>query len=399
MLKNRLLSEYAPENFFYQKKAEMLLIMNLIFLFLHLFVSIPVHLSDFHTNIFLFIGDLILSAGMIVSILILKRGKLVLAGTVTIISLQAIPLVHNAIGDFFSKGDVDASRFLESLVVFCFFFPVIMSFTVKKSQFVMAILLTSSSIVIHFMVLKFVCGVEVPFSFLLYLIIAVMLGAMGLINTRFMNEALDSLIESKARVSELNSQLEQTVKMRTKELKESNRKLEALSTTDALTCIANRRKFDIAYRAEWNRAGRTHSPLAVIIIDLDHFKLYNDSFGHQQGDVCLKSVARKLDYIVKRSGELVARYGGEEFVAILPGVDTERALEVAERIRLEIEAMEIRQAPGAKYEFITVSIGVSARHFLPEDAPELYFREADQALYNAKKNGRNRVMLAKTGES
>ena len=395
-LKNRLLSKYETQSIFYRKKAEMLLIMNLIFLFLHLFVSIPVHLSEFHTNMFLFIGDLILSAGMIISILMLKRGRFVLAGTVTIISLQAIPLVHNAIGDFFSKGDVGSSRFLESLVVFCFFFPVIMSFTVKKFQFVMAILLTSSSIVIHFMVLRFGCGVAVPFSFLLYLIVAIMLGAMGLINMRFINEALDSLIESKARISEWNRHLEQTVKIRTRELKESNRKLEALTTTDALTCIANRRKFDIAYQSEWNRGRRTGSPLAVMIIDLDHFKLYNDRFGHQQGDACLKSVAQKLDYIVKRSGEVVARYGGEEFVVILPGSDTENALQIAERIRLEIETMEIQQAPGAQSEFVTVSIGVSARHLMPEDTPELYFKEADQALYNAKKNGRNRVMLAKT---
>ncbi|MCZ8294065.1 MAG: GGDEF domain-containing protein [Hylemonella sp.] len=191
-----------------------------------------------------------------------------------------------------------------------------------------------------------------------------------------------------------NEQLEVSVRERTAELEAVNRQLAALSSTDALTGLANRRRFDEVWETEWQRAARMGLPLALALIDVDHFKAYNDHYGHQAGDACLRDVASLLAAEARRSGELVARYGGEEFVLVLPGVTADEARTVAERIRAAVEgrAMPHEHSPVAG--FVTISIGVASARVQRAEQAEVLLKEADGALYLAKHQGRNRVMTA-----
>jgi diguanylate cyclase (GGDEF)-like protein len=165
-------------------------------------------------------------------------------------------------------------------------------------------------------------------------------------------------------------------------------KLEELATTDALTGLRNRRKFDTAIDAEWRRAARQKTPLALLMIDADHFKSYNDSFGHQAGDEVLVGIAICISDSVRRAGDCVARYGGEEFAVLLPGLSSEEALRVAETIRLKV----LRWSGDTG--ITTVSIGVAS--LMPDstaDSSQL-LNGADKALYAAKAAGRNCCVLA-----
>jgi diguanylate cyclase (GGDEF)-like protein len=190
-----------------------------------------------------------------------------------------------------------------------------------------------------------------------------------------------------------NRELEDLVELRTRELAETNAKLEALSNTDSLTAIANRRNFDQMLAQEWNRALRTGTPLSLILLDVDHFKHYNDYYGHLAGDTCLKELAQALLRAERRAGRLVARYGGEEFVVLLPGVDESSALETARHIQQEVWALNLRHedTPAG---IVTVSLGVAS--ILPTQLflPEHLVRQADLALYCAKNKGRNCVQGA-----
>jgi diguanylate cyclase (GGDEF)-like protein len=165
-------------------------------------------------------------------------------------------------------------------------------------------------------------------------------------------------------------------------------KLEELATTDALTGLKNRRKFDTAIDAEWRRAARQKTPLALLMIDADHFKSYNDTHGHQAGDQVLVGVAICISDSVRRAGDCVARYGGEEFAVLLPGLSSEEALVVAETIRLKVQQWSDDPT------VTTVSIGVAS--LTPATAMEwsLLVKAADKALYAAKAGGRNRSVLA-----
>jgi diguanylate cyclase (GGDEF)-like protein len=169
---------------------------------------------------------------------------------------------------------------------------------------------------------------------------------------------------------------------------EAEEKLEELATTDALTGLRNRRKFDAVIDAEWRRAVRQKTPIAVLMIDADHFKAYNDSFGHQAGDQVLVSIAICISDSVRRAGDCAARYGGEEFAVLLPGLPAMEALRVAEIIRLKVEGSSSEQSVS------TVSIGVaSLAPVLGMDWTGLV-NAADKALYAAKANGRNQSVLA-----
>ncbi len=162
-------------------------------------------------------------------------------------------------------------------------------------------------------------------------------------------------------------------------------KLEELATTDALTGLKNRRKFDTAIDAEWRRATRQKTPLALLMIDADHFKAYNDTFGHQAGDEVLVGIAICISDSVRRAGDCAARYGGEEFAVLLPGLAPEEAVRVAETIRQKVRNWS---------EVTTVSIGIaSLTPSASMDCSELV-KAADKALYAAKANGRNQSVLA-----
>lgn len=188
------------------------------------------------------------------------------------------------------------------------------------------------------------------------------------------------------------SELEQRVAQRTDELQLLNRKLEALSLTDSLTGIANRRHFDSTLRLEWQRAQRLGQPLALAMLDVDWFKHYNDHYGHPAGDACLRLIAQTLTATVCRSSDLVARYGGEEFAFIAPMTDGAGALEIAHKVVHAVAALALphRDSPLG---YVTLSIGVVAMHPNPADTPERLLQRADAALYQAKTQGRNRAEL------
>ncbi len=188
----------------------------------------------------------------------------------------------------------------------------------------------------------------------------------------------------------LTQHLETIVSERTSELEASNRQLAALNITDALTGISNRRYFDEKLESEWNRARRNGQPLALLLLDIDHFKAYNDHYGHQGGDSCLQSVARLLAATVHRAGDTVARYGGEEFVVLVPDCNQEDALALAEKIR---HTIEIAALPHAKSELGIVSVSIGVKSIIPNEttSPTHLIGMADEALYKAKGKGRNRV--------
>jgi diguanylate cyclase (GGDEF)-like protein len=187
--------------------------------------------------------------------------------------------------------------------------------------------------------------------------------------------------------------LEAKVAERTAELRLLNRKLEALSATDGLTGIANRRHFDATLAAEWARAARQGHSLALGFLDVDWFKKYNDHYGHQAGDDCLRKVADTLAATIVRSGDLVARYGGEEFVFIAPATGAQDALGMARKV---CEALHALALPHALSDFgcVTASVGVAS--IVPDDTttPQTLIHAADEALYAAKAAGRNRAVLA-----
>ncbi len=183
--------------------------------------------------------------------------------------------------------------------------------------------------------------------------------------------------------------LEQKVRERTQALEVANQRLEELTYTDGLTGIRNRRYLNRALEREFSRARRDHQPLAAIIIDIDHFKQFNDSHGHLAGDDCLREVARSIQACALRENDVVARYGGEEFFALLPNTDQAGALQVAEQIRAAIGGLRVQV--GANTASVTASLGVSTRIPQRGETPEPFVAAADQALYQAKTGGRNQV--------
>ncbi|MBA5637619.1 diguanylate cyclase [Duganella sp. LX20W] len=170
--------------------------------------------------------------------------------------------------------------------------------------------------------------------------------------------------------------------------------LQAMAFADGLTGVANRRLFDDTLGAEFRRCGRSGEPLAMLMIDVDVFKRYNDHYGHQAGDECLKRVALALKQHLKRPYDLVARYGGEEFACLLPDTDEAGALAIAEELRLAIAALAIAHADSPVAGHVTISVGVAALRPEPDGDSAALLRLADQALYRAKHEGRDRCRLA-----
>lgn len=172
---------------------------------------------------------------------------------------------------------------------------------------------------------------------------------------------------------------------------EANAALLRLSSIDGLTNIPNRRHFDETVLKEWELAHKQRSDVSLIMLDIDYFKVYNDNYGHQQGDECLKTVASALKTSLKRPSDLVARYGGEEFAVILPDTDLHGALVVAEQLRSRIEAIAIPHEQSKALPVVTVSLGIASSSQGQALSVEELILKADQALYAAKQSGRNRV--------
>jgi len=173
------------------------------------------------------------------------------------------------------------------------------------------------------------------------------------------------------------------------ELTNANQELARLASIDGLTKIANRRGFDDRLQLEWRRMMRESQPLALLLFDVDYFKLYNDHYGHQLGDRCLEKLAETVNLIMRRPADMVARYGGEEFVVILPNTNLEGAAIVADLIHQAIRKLAIPHQRSLVSEFVSVSLGISC--FVPtlERSPDILISQADRALYNAKQQGRN----------
>jgi diguanylate cyclase (GGDEF)-like protein len=170
--------------------------------------------------------------------------------------------------------------------------------------------------------------------------------------------------------------------------------LEAQAFLDALTGVPNRRRFDETFRHEWQRAARNLMPLSLLIIDVDHFKAFNDHYGHGAGDDCLQKIGQVLTHVDMRPGDFVARYGGEEFAVILPGCHAAGALTIAERIRAQVEALAVPHTHSSVAPYVTISVGVATVKPTQGGDPVELFQRADKALYRAKQQGRNQFQMA-----
>ena len=174
-------------------------------------------------------------------------------------------------------------------------------------------------------------------------------------------------------------------------LNQLNTHLKGLASTDALTGIANRREFETIIKDEWNRAIRNGSPLGLLIIDIDDFKAYNDTYGHQKGDLCLIEVSEAFSELVKRSGESVVRYGGEEFVIIVPNCNEEDLMKLGNKICETVYNLQIPHSRSSVSDVVTCSIGAASWVIRVSDTQKSFFEAADMALYRAKNRGKNRV--------
>lgn len=198
------------------------------------------------------------------------------------------------------------------------------------------------------------------------------------------------VLASKIRAMQRIVQMRESLLVLTRKLDTANQELKRLTSLDGLTGIANRRHFDEVLEREWLRAMRQGQELSILMCDIDFFKQYNDHFGHQSGDECLRLIAQTLASSIERGGDLLARYGGEEFVAVLPGTSLIGASFVAAQMRKAVNKLAIPH-PKSQYGHVTASFGIASAVAMPETNPQDIVGAADRALYKAKNGGRNRV--------
>ena len=210
------------------------------------------------------------------------------------------------------------------------------------------------------------------------------------------NRMAEQLARRDDALRQAKEDLERQVAERTRELTDANCELQRLSLSDALTCIGNRRYLDEYLEREWRRTLREQTSLSVVMLDIDYFKLFNDTYGHIAGDDCLRRVAGILTATIQRTTDFATRYGGEEFVLVLPATDEPGALTVAEKIRCRVEALAIPHEKSPLAGVVTVSIGVAAAVPTRDSDVGLLLAAADRALYQAKTAGRNAVRSAGT---
>ncbi|HET8706978.1 MAG TPA: diguanylate cyclase, partial [Pseudomonadales bacterium] len=201
---------------------------------------------------------------------------------------------------------------------------------------------------------------------------------------------VQSKIRAMARIAGMRNELSKA----NEKLCQANVELERLSYLDGLTGVVNRRGFEKTFLTEWRRSQRENTPLAVVMIDIDEFKKYNDGYGHLQGDDCLKKVAETLNNTVRRPGDIVARYGGEEFVILLPNTDLEGAVYVVSHLVENVRALKIAHLYAANNHKVTISAGISSTELMSKPySDEDLLESADKALYIAKESGRNRFVV------
>jgi len=203
-------------------------------------------------------------------------------------------------------------------------------------------------------------------------------------------------------LAQLAGSLERTVTERTEQLAKANEQLRLLSETDGLTGLVNRRHFDALLRERWRQAAAAGTGLGLALIDVDHFKLFNDHYGHPAGDQCLQQVAAVLAGQTRTSSDCAARYGGEEFVLLWSNVSSQQVTQLAERVRQGVQALQLPHAASPVGACVSLSIGVAATTPAAHEASapadevqhrlEAWLQLADQRLYAAKTSGRNRVV-------
>ncbi len=218
----------------------------------------------------------------------------------------------------------------------------------------------------------------------------------SLIVSAVTDERIEAQLLLMQSIESLESQvMERTAKLQQSEtsLKQANLELEKLVNLDGLTQIANRRCFDDRLRIEWERLSREQQPMSLLLIDIDYFKRYNDCYGHQTGDKCLKAIAQALEKTLCRPADLPARYGGEEFVVILPNTDLDGAVTVGEQIRSAIANLEIPHHHSDISKVVTASVGITSLIPSPKQEPSTLLIQADVALYRAKQQGRNQAIV------
>lgn len=203
------------------------------------------------------------------------------------------------------------------------------------------------------------------------------------------------VLSAKIRAMQRLIQMQTSLLVLTRKLDSANRELLRLSSTDGLTGVANRRFFDDALQREWRRARRNSNSIALLICDVDHFKLYNDTYGHVAGDDCLRRIALVMQKHMERASDLAARYGGEEFAVILPETSISGAERVAERIRHAV-AEQLIPHSASSHGRVTLSIGIAAAVPGVDNPPDDLVLDADRALYQAKTKGRDAVCRADT---
>lgn len=177
------------------------------------------------------------------------------------------------------------------------------------------------------------------------------------------------------------------------QLEMANQELMRLATQDGLTSVANRRCFDMTLMKEWRRLARDQAPISLLLCDIDFFKIYNDTYGHQAGDRCLKHVAHLLTQAARRPADLVARYGGEEFAILLPNICIDGACCVGECVQEILNHAALHHTTSPINSRITISIGIASCIPEPNTLPDALIHNADQALYQAKANGRNQIQV------
>jgi diguanylate cyclase (GGDEF)-like protein len=169
--------------------------------------------------------------------------------------------------------------------------------------------------------------------------------------------------------------------------------IDEISKIDFVTNMYNRRYFNKVFMEEWKKGKKDENSIAVIMIDIDKFKEYNDIYGHVKGDQCLEVIADEIKQVIEKTNNIASRYGGEEFICLIKNADLNKAESIAEMIRENIEALNIKHKGSPKYNIVTVSIGIAAVKPIAELIPEIIINMADEALYRAKNSGRNKVSI------